>query len=88
MRQIPSLSSTSAPPASTNPQSTPGAPQSGSITSASALLSTASPDAHMSSWNTDTGTSAHMIFNCHWIHHMTAHRITIRLADGSVVYVL
>ena len=70
MCQIPSLSSSSAAPASTTLQSTPGAPQSASITSASALLSTASPDAHISSWNADTGASAHMTFNCHWIHYM------------------
>ena len=86
MRQIPSLSSSSAAPASIISQSTPDAPQSASIASASALLSTASPDAHISSWNADTGASAHMTFNRHWIHHMTPHRIPIRLADGSVVY--
>ena len=86
MHQIPSLSSSTAAPASTAPQPTPGAPQSASIASASALLSTASPDAHISSWNADTGASAHMTFNRHWIHHMTPHCIPIRLADGSVVY--
>ena len=86
MRQMPSHSSSSAASASTISQSTPDAPQSASIASASALFSTASPDAHISSWNADTGTSAHMTFNRHWIHHMMPHRIPIRLADGSVVY--
>ena len=86
MHQIPSLSSSTAVPASTAPHPTPGAPQSASITSASALLSTASPDAHISSWNANTGTSAHMTFNHHWIHHITLHHIPICLADGSVVY--
>ena len=49
MHQIPSLSSSTAVPVSTAPQPTPGAPQSASIASVSALLSTASPDAHISS---------------------------------------
>ena len=49
MHQIPSFSFSTAAPASTAPQPTPGAPQSASIASASALLSTASPDAHISS---------------------------------------
>ena len=39
-----------------------------------------------SSWNADTGASAHMTFNRHWMRHMTPHHIPIRLADGSVVY--
>ena len=86
MHQIPSLSFSTAVPVSTAPQPTPGAPQSASIASASALLSTASPDAHISSWNADAGASAHMTSNRHWIHHMTLHCIPIRLADGSVVY--
>ena len=86
MHQMPSQSSPTAVPASTAPPSTSGPPQSTSIASASALLSTASPDAHMSSWNADTGASAHMTFNCYWIYYMTVHCIPIHLADGSVVY--
>ena len=83
------LSSTAA-PASTTPQPTPqaipDAPQSAYIALASALFSALSPDSHFSSWNADSGTSAHMTFNWHWMCNMTPHCIPIRLADGSVVY--
>jgi hypothetical protein len=67
MRQITSPSSSSAAPASTDSQAIPAAPQSASVASASALFS-ATPylDSH-SSWNIDTGTSAHMTFNHHWV---------------------
>ena len=90
MRQMSLPSSSTAAPASTTPQPTqqaiPDAPQSAYIASASALFSASSPDAYFSSWNADTGTSAHMTFNRHWIRNMTLHRIPIRLADGSMVH--
>jgi len=90
MRQMSLPSSSTAAPASTTPQPTPqpipGAPQSAYIASASALFSALSSDSHTSSWNADTGASAHMTFNRHWMRNMTPHRIPIRLADGSVVY--
>ena len=90
MRQIPSSSSLTASPASTTPQSAaqaiPNAPQSASIASASALFSAATQDTHISSWIADTGASAHMTFNRHWMRNMTPHRIPIRLADGSVIH--
>jgi hypothetical protein len=63
----------------------PHAPQSASIASASALISAGTPDIHISSWIADTGASAHMMFNRHWMHNMTPHHIPIRLADGSVI---
>ncbi len=89
MRQHSLPLSSTATPASLTSQSTqpaPNPPQSASIASASALFSAASPDAHFSSWNADTGASAHMTFNRHWMRNMTPHRIPIRLADGSMVY--
>jgi hypothetical protein len=90
MHQIPSSPSLTASLASTTPQSAPqavpNAPQSASIASASALFSHATPDAHISSWVADTGASAHMTFNCHWMHNMTPHCIPIHLADGSVIH--
>jgi len=77
-------------PASTTPQPTPqaipDASQSAYIALASALFSALSLDSHFSSWNTDIGTSAHMTFNCHWMHNMMLHCIPIHLADGAVVY--
>jgi len=83
------LSSTAA-PASTTPQPTPqaisDAAQSAYIASASALFSASSLDSHFSSWNADTGASAHMTFNWHWMCNMTPHRIPIHLADRAVVY--
>jgi hypothetical protein len=89
MHQISTSSPLTASPASTMPQSAtptvPHAPQSASIASASALISAGSPDAHISSWIADTGTSAHMTFNCHWMCNMTPHCIPICLADGSVI---
>ena len=90
MHQISLPSSSTAAPASTTPQPTlqavPDAPQSAYIASASALFSATSPDSHTSSWNADTGASAHITFNRHWMHNMTLHHIPIQLADGSVVY--
>jgi hypothetical protein len=90
MRQISLPSSSTATPASITPQPTtpaiPNAPQSAYITSASALFSASSPDAHFSSWNADTGASAHMTFNRHWMCNMMPHHIPICLTDGSVVH--
>ena len=89
MRQISSPSPSTAAIASTmsqaSPQPSSDAPQSAFIASASALSSVIQSESH-SSWNADTGASAHMTFNRHWMRHMTPHRIPIRLADGSVVY--
>jgi hypothetical protein len=89
MCQISTSSPLTASPASIMPQSAtptvPHAPQSASIASASALISAGTPDVHISSWIADTGASAHMMFNCHWMHNMTPHRIPIRLTDGSVI---
>ena len=89
MRQISSPSPSTAAIASTMSQASPqlssDAPQSAFIASASALFSVIQSESH-SSWNADTGASAHMTFNRHWMRHMTPHRIPIRLADGSVVY--
>ena len=67
------LSSTAAPASTTSqptPQAIPNAPQSAYIASASALFSASSPDSHFSSWNADTGASAHMTFNQHWMCNM------------------
>ena len=90
IRQMSLSSPATAAPASTTPQSAaqavPEAPQSASIASASAHFSANTPDAHISSWIADTGASAHMTFNRHWMRNMTPHRIPIRLADGSVIY--
>jgi len=90
MCQISLPLSSIAAPASTTPQPAPqaisDAPQSTYIASASALFSASSLDSHFSSWNTDTGASAHMTFNWHWMCNMTLHRIPIHLADGAVVY--
>ena len=86
---VPSFILSSRPASTTSqptPQAVPDAPQSAYIASASALFSASSPDAHFSSWNADTGASAHMTFNRHWMRNMTPHRIPIRLADGSMVY--
>ena len=89
MRQISSPSPSTAAIASTMSQTSPqlssNAPQSAFIALASALSSVIQSESH-SSWNADTGASAHMTFNRHWMRHMTPHRIQIRLADGSVVY--
>jgi hypothetical protein len=68
------------------PQNIPQVPQSASIALASAYYSDDSPDAHISSWIADTGASAHMTFNRHWMRNLTPHRIAIRLADGSIIY--
>src|SRR5258707_10694591 len=68
-----------------SPQSSPSAPQSAHIASASALSSITQSESHMS-WNADTGTSAHMTFNRHWMCHMTPYHIPIHLADGSVLH--
>jgi len=85
MRQIASPSSTPSTTSSTSSQVIPNAPQSASIASASALSSITQSQSH-SSWNADTGASAHMTFNRHWMRHMTPHRIPIHIADGSVLY--
>jgi len=89
MSQIASPSSSTASPPSTisqaTSQSTPSTLQSANVTTASALSSVIQSQSH-SSWNADTGASAHMTFNRHWMHHMTPYRIPIRLADGSVLY--
>jgi hypothetical protein len=85
MRQITSPSSSTSTPASTSSQPTPNAPQSASIASASALSSVTQSRSH-SFWNADTGASAHMTFNRHWMRHMKPHRIPIQIADGSVLY--
>jgi hypothetical protein len=85
MCQIASPSSTSSTTVSTSPQAIPNAPQSASIASASDLSSITQSQSH-SSWNADTGASAHMTFNRHWMRHMTPHRIPIHIADGSVLY--
>ena len=77
MRQMSLPLSSTAAPASTTPQPTPqaipDAPQSAYIASASALFSASSPDSHFSSWNADSGASAHMTFNRHWMRNMTPH---------------
>jgi hypothetical protein len=90
MRQLTPNSSTTAASASTSlqnaPQPVPNAPQSAYIASASALFSAESSEAHISSWVADTGASAHMTFNRHWMRNLTKYRIPIRLADGSVIY--
>ena len=89
MSQIASPSSSTASLVSTisqaTSQSTPSTPQSANITTASALSSVIPSQSH-SSWNVDTGASAHMTFNRHWMCHMTPYCIPICLADGSVLY--
>src|SRR5258708_6254694 len=89
MRQIGSPPSSTASPASTSPQaspqSSPSVPQSAHIALASALSSITQSESHMA-WNADTGASAHMTFNHHWMHHMTPYHIPIHLADGSVLH--
>src|SRR5882762_6918164 len=59
-------------------------PQTASAASASALFSASQAESH--SWNADTGASAHMTFNRHWMRNLRPNRTQIRLADGSVVY--
>ena len=73
-------------PASTLSQVAPSPPQSASVASASALSSYASQPHSDSSWNADSGASAHMTCHRHWIRNLRPHRVQIRLADGSVVY--
>ena len=85
MRQINAPLSSTAAPAIASPQSPPDAPQSAHIGSASALFSASQPHSH-SSWIADTGASAHMTFNHHWMRNLTPHCIPIVLADGSVLY--
>jgi hypothetical protein len=69
IHQIPLSPSLTASPASITTQSTSqavsNAPQSASITLASALFSNATSDTHISSWVADTGASAHMMFSRH-----------------------
>ena len=78
--------SPTASPASTSSQDVPSPPQSTSVASASALSSSASQPHSDSSWNADTGASAHMTCHCHWMRNLKPYRVQIRLADGSVVY--
>ena len=66
-------------------QSTPSTPQSVNVATACALSSVIQSQSH-SSWNADTGASAHMTSNCHCMCHMTPYCIPVRLADGSVLY--
>ena len=73
-------------PAFTSPQVAPSLPQSASVAPASALSSYASPPHSDSSWNADSGASAHMTCHRLWIQNLRPHRVQIRLADGSVVY--
>src|SRR6266702_3094243 len=67
------------------PSSSNAAHASTSATSASAFFSAPQSEAH-TSWNADTGASAHMTFNCHWMCNLRPYKVQIRLADGSVVY--
>ena len=85
MCQINPSSSSTAAPAFTLPQSTSDTPQSASAASPSALFSAFQAEAH-TFWNVDTGASAHITFNHHWMCNLKLHHIQIRLADGSVVY--
>ena len=73
-------------PASTSSQVAHSPPQSASVASASALSSYASQPHSDSSWNADSGASAHMTCHRHWIRNLRPYRVQIRLADGSVVY--
>ena len=90
MRQISVSSPATAAPASISSQNALQAvleaPQSTSIASASAHFSATPSDAHISSWIADTGASAHMTFNRHWMRNMRPHRIPICLTDGSVIH--
>ena len=63
----------------------PQHPRSANVTTASALSSVIQSQSH-SSWNADTGVSAQMTFNRHWMRHMMPYRIPICLDDGSVLY--
>src|SRR6266702_1959134 len=47
-----------------------------SATSASAFFSAPQSEAH-TSWNADTGASAHITFNRHWIHNLKPYRVQI-----------
>src|ERR1700677_4603218 len=86
MRQHNLPSSSTASPAITSSQSPSDTPQSTSATSASALSSSSFQHDSHTSWNADTGASAHMTCNCHWMRNLKPHCVQIRLADGSVVY--
>ena len=79
-------SSPTASPASTSPQAPSDTPQSTSAASASALSSSSFQHDSHTSWNADTGASAHMTCHRHWMRNLKPHRLQIRLADGSVVY--
>ena len=67
------------------PQPTSNTAQSAQVATASALSSVIQSQSH-SSWNADTGASAHMTFNLHWMRHMKPHHTPIHLADRSVLY--
>jgi hypothetical protein len=86
MRQHSLPSSSTASPASTSSQSPSDTPQSASAASASALSSSSFQHDSHTSWNADTGASAHMTCHRHWMRNLKSHSIQIRLADGSVVY--
>jgi hypothetical protein len=86
MRQHSLPSSSTASPASTSSQSPSDTPQSASAASASALSSSSFQHDSHTSWNADTGASAHMTCHLHWMRNLKPHRVQIRLADGSVVY--
>jgi hypothetical protein len=85
MCQLNHPSSSTPPPTSTSFQPFSDTTQFTSSVSSSALSSTFHPEAQ-SSWNADTGASAHMTFNRHWMRNLKPHHVQIRLADGSVVY--
>ena len=79
-------SSPTASPASISSQSPSDTPQSTSAASASDLSSSSFQHDSHTSWNADTGASAHMTCHLHWMQNLKPHRIQIRLADGSVVF--
>ncbi|EJF55423.1 hypothetical protein DICSQDRAFT_74088, partial [Dichomitus squalens LYAD-421 SS1] len=58
---------------------------------AAALLSSSERDSWLStpaatSWNTDTGASAHMTPHRHWFRSYSPHNVPIRLANSHIVY--
>src|SRR6266404_6601764 len=72
---------------SASPLSQPLSEASHSASSASpaALSSALEVESHLS-WNADTGATAHMTFNRHWMRNLKPHRVPIRIANGLVVY--
>ncbi len=73
--------------ASASPLSQPPSEVSHSASSASpaALSFVLKVESHLS-WNADTGATAHMTFNHHWMRNLKPHRVPIRIANGLVVY--